>query len=58
MSEVIFAFGSNMCSGRLRGYGPGSMSRGRAALLGTASTLDGRWLLVTLRRADRSQMSI
>ena len=33
MSEQIFAFGSNMCSGRFRAYGVSPQGPGRAALL-------------------------
>lgn len=33
MSENVFAYGSNMCSGRFRNYGPVPEGKGRAALL-------------------------
>jgi gamma-glutamylcyclotransferase len=33
MSEMVFAFGSNMCSGRFRDYGVEPIGSGRAALL-------------------------
>ncbi len=33
MSEKVFAYGSNMCSGRFRAYGVSPLGEGRAALL-------------------------
>jgi cation transport regulator ChaC len=33
MSEMVFAYGSNMCSGRFRAYGLEPIGHGRAALL-------------------------
>jgi gamma-glutamylcyclotransferase (GGCT)/AIG2-like uncharacterized protein YtfP len=33
MSYIVFAYGSNMCSGRFRAYGIEPVGRGRAALL-------------------------
>jgi gamma-glutamylcyclotransferase len=33
MSQIIFAFGSNMCSARLRNYGVAPDTKGQAALL-------------------------
>jgi gamma-glutamylcyclotransferase (GGCT)/AIG2-like uncharacterized protein YtfP len=33
MSELVFAYGSNMCSGRFRAYGVSPEGEGRAALL-------------------------
>jgi hypothetical protein len=33
MSQQVFAFGSNMCSGRFRAYGVSAEGTGRAAVL-------------------------
>jgi hypothetical protein len=33
MSEIVFGYGSNMCSGRFRNYGVEPIGRGRAAFL-------------------------
>jgi hypothetical protein len=33
MSEMVFAYGSNMCSGRFRAYGLEPIGHGRAVLL-------------------------